>query len=123
MQHRFHFLRRHFGIHDLHFLKIDGPFLFVKDRQRFQFQLNVRFLAAKQGVHIQFGVAGERDFIRLFAANLADELIEYDMGIGNAGHTDIFGEVIVFFQRLINFLLTNAVLRKLVTTDQQAADN
>lgn len=29
----------------------------------------------------------------------------------------------MFFQRLINFLLTDGVLRKLVTTYQQAADN
>ncbi|MNQ76796.1 hypothetical protein D3C85_916450 [compost metagenome] len=45
------------------------------------------------------------------------------MGIGNARYADILRKIIVFFQRLINFLLTHAVVGKLVTTDQQATDN
>ena len=45
------------------------------------------------------------------------------MRVRKPRHTNVFRKIIMFFQRLINFLLTDGVLRKLVTTYQQAADN
>jgi hypothetical protein len=45
------------------------------------------------------------------------------MRIGKTRHANVFREIVMFFQRLINFLFTDGVLRELVTANQQAADN
>ena len=66
-----------------------APF-FVKDRQRLELQLNVGFLVTEERGHIEIGIPGESDFIRLFAPNLAGEVAEDDMRIGKPRHTNVF---------------------------------
>lgn len=47
-------------------------------------------MTAKQGIHIQPGIASKGDFIRFLPTNLADKVSQYDMRVGNAGQTNIF---------------------------------
>ena len=44
------------------------------------------------------------------------------MRIGNARKPDIFGKVVAFFERLINFLFAYGVLCELITAGLQAAN-
>ena len=90
MQHRFHFIRRDDRIDDFHLLQENCPFLFIEDRQRLELQLDIRFLIAEERGHVEAGIAGQGDFVRLLAPNLAGEIRQDDMCIRKAGHADIF---------------------------------
>ncbi|VEB60853.1 Uncharacterised protein [Salmonella enterica subsp. enterica] len=67
-----------------------APFSLSKTGRAFSLSFHRRFLTAKQGIHIQPGIASKGDFIRLFPTNLADKVSQYDMRVGNAGQTNIF---------------------------------
>ena len=45
------------------------------------------------------------------------------MGVRQPRYANVFREIVMFFQRLINFLFTDGILRELVTANQQTADN
>ncbi len=64
-----------------------APFSLLKTGSALS-QLNVGFLVTEERGHIEIGIPGESDFIRLFAPNLAGEVAEDDMRIGKPRHTN-----------------------------------
>ena len=123
MQNRRHLVRRHLRVDHFHLLQENRPFLFVENWQCLQLELDVGFLIAKEGGHIEVRITGQGDFVWLFTSDLTGEVCEHDMRIGKTRYANVFREIGMFFQRLINFLFTDGVLRELVTANQQAADN
>lgn len=95
----------------------------VKGWQRFELQIDRRFLRAEQGVKIDVGDPTQGDFARLLAPDSAGQVLQFDMGVGNAFQTNIFGEMVSLLQGLVNLLLAYRVLGQLITATQQAADN
>lgn len=98
LNNRLQLLRRHFGIDHFHFLQEDGAFLSVKGWQRFELQIDRRFLRAEQGVKIDVGDPTQGDFARLLAPDSAGQVLQFDMGVGNAFQTNIFGEMVSLLQ-------------------------